>query len=256
MTPADRTKRLVVTISEIFCLIGTLVGTGVIGTRVQESSGGALAADATLLAPAGPAFSIWSVIYTGLLAYTIYLWLPGKAKLPIVRKTAYPVAASMVLNATWLLVTQAGWIWVSVLVIFALLISLLVAVFQLEREREHMPSAARTIIFDGTLGLYLGWVTVASCANVTAALVASGVNAPIGLRDIIALAVLVVAGFAVNFITKTLGARLAVVAAVVWGLSWIAIGRLGYSPLSPLTAGAAIAVAGWVILTLWKARRR
>ena len=50
------------TVAEIGCILGTLVGVGVLGTRVEESSGGALAADATLLAPASPAFSIWSVI--------------------------------------------------------------------------------------------------------------------------------------------------------------------------------------------------
>ncbi|WP_159081317.1 hypothetical protein [Nocardioides sediminis] len=61
-TTADRVRQVVVTLAEVFCVLGTLVGTGVIGTRVEESSGGALAADATLLAPLGPAFSIWSVV--------------------------------------------------------------------------------------------------------------------------------------------------------------------------------------------------
>ena len=65
------------TVAEIGCILGTLVGVGVLGTRVEESSGGALAADATLLAPASPAFSIWSVIYGGLAAYTIWQWLPA-----------------------------------------------------------------------------------------------------------------------------------------------------------------------------------
>ena len=65
-TGADRGRQVGVTIAEVFCIVGTLVGVGVIGTRVAESSGGALSADATLLAPLGPAFSIWSVVYAGL----------------------------------------------------------------------------------------------------------------------------------------------------------------------------------------------
>ena len=54
---AVRVRQVAVTAAEIFCVVGTLYGTGVIGTRVEESSGGRLAADATLIAPAGPAFS-------------------------------------------------------------------------------------------------------------------------------------------------------------------------------------------------------
>src|SRR5688500_7144326 len=118
---SDRPRQITVTLAEIFCVLGTLVGVGVIGTRVEESSGGSLAADATLLAPAGPAFSIWSVIYLGLAAYTVWQWLPGPGRSELARRTGWMVAASMVLNAAWLLVTQQGWIWVSVLVILALL---------------------------------------------------------------------------------------------------------------------------------------
>ena len=116
----DLARRLFVTAAEIFCVIGTLVGTGVIGTRVAESSGGALSADATLIAPLGTAFSIWSVIYLGLFAYTIWQWLPRVATTSRERRIGWLAGITMILNAVWLLVTQVGWIWVSVLVILAL----------------------------------------------------------------------------------------------------------------------------------------
>ena len=96
---SDRLRQVAVTLAEVFCVIGTLVGVGVIGTRVEESSGGALAADATLLAPAGPAFSIWSVIYLGLLGYTVWQWLPEQATDRRHRAIGWLAAASMVLNA-------------------------------------------------------------------------------------------------------------------------------------------------------------
>ena len=60
---SDRTRQIIVTLSAVFMIVGTLFGTGVIGTRVEEASGGSLSATATLIAPL-PAFSIWSVIYT------------------------------------------------------------------------------------------------------------------------------------------------------------------------------------------------
>ena len=136
-TPADRARQVGVTLAEVFCVVGTLVGVGVIGTRVEESSGGALAADATLIAPAGPAFSIWTPIYLGLLAYTVWQWLPEQATDARHRAIGWLVAASMVLNAAWLLVTQQGWLWASVVVILALALSLGLLVRRLQQRPSY-----------------------------------------------------------------------------------------------------------------------
>ena len=51
-TGRDRARQLTVTGSEILCVVGTLYGVGLLGTRVEESSGGALSAEATRIAPA------------------------------------------------------------------------------------------------------------------------------------------------------------------------------------------------------------
>ncbi|MEW1954484.1 TspO/MBR family protein [Terrabacter sp. NPDC080008] len=124
LTTGDQVRRLVVVAAEVFCVVGTLVGVGVLGTRVEESSGGALAATATLVAPAGPAFSIWTPIYLGLLGYAVWQLLPAHAVRDRARSTGWLAAASMVLNALWLLVTQQGSIWASVVVIVALALTL------------------------------------------------------------------------------------------------------------------------------------
>lgn len=233
----DLARRVTVTLAEIFCVVGTLVGTGVIGTRVAESSGGALAADATLLAPAGPAFSIWSVIYLGLAAYTVWQWLPAKATDERARATGWLAAASMVLNAAWLLVTQAGWIWVSVLVILALLTTLVLLVARLARRPAR--SLGDRIVLDGTFGLYLGWVGVATCANVAAALaVDTTVDRAVAEAGAVLAVLLVLAGGA--WLARSYGGRWPVALASAWGLAWIAVGRLGDSPESVVTAVAAI----------------
>ncbi len=252
-TPADRLRQVGVTVAEVLCVLGTLVGVGVLGTRVEESSGGALAADATLLAPAGPAFSIWSVVYAGLLAYTVWQWLPGQATAERHRRTGWLVAASMLLNAGWLLVTQQGWLWVSVLVIVALLAVLVRAMVLLTRHPASGP--VERVLVDGTVGLYLGWVAVATCANVTATLVASGVEPGRPVADVVAVAVLlVVAGVGV-LLARALGGRVAVAAAVAWGLAWIAVGRTADEPTSTATAVAAVVVALVVLVATGLARR-
>lgn len=240
----DTTRQLTVTVSAVAMTIGTLFGIGVFGTRVEESAGGGLAATATLLAPAGPAFSIWSLIYVGLFCYVVWQWLPHNRESARERSIGWLAAASMVLNAAWLLVTQFGWLWASVAVIAALVVVLGVLVRRLTEVQST--STVETIVVDGTFGLYLGWVAVATVANITATLVDSGID-PVGiLSEILAVVVLVVTAAIGVLLATQLGGRLAVAAAMVWGLLWITVGRLTTQPHSPAT-GIAAAVAAAIV---------
>ena len=243
--PADRLRQVTVTVAALFCVVGTLVGVGVIGTRVAESAGGALAADATLIAPAGPAFVIWTPIYLGLAGFTVFQWLPTQTAEPRHRAIGWLAAASMVLNAVWLLVTQQDWIWVSVVVMAALVATLALLVRRLEEHPSY--GHGETVLVDGTFGLYLGWVAVAACANVAAALAASGVDPGGLLAQLAAVVVLAVAAGVGVLLARRLGGRWAVAVAMAWGLLWVAWGRLAGEPRSVVVALAAV-VAAVVVL--------
>ncbi|MEP6648694.1 MAG: hypothetical protein ABJA74_02105 [Lapillicoccus sp.] len=162
------------------------------------------------------------MIYLGLLAYTVWQWLPQAAASERTRSTGWLAAASMVLNAGWLLVTQQGWIWARVVVILALAVVLGVLVRRLTQRSAS--GTAERIVFDGTFGLYLGWVAVATCANITAAFVSSGVEPGPGVSDVLAVVVLAVAAVLGVVLAGTLGGRYAVAVAIVLGLAWIAVG--------------------------------
>jgi hypothetical protein len=244
-----------VTLAEVSCLLGTLVGLGVLGRRVEEAAGGALAADATLLAPAGPAFTIWTPIYLGLLGYTIWQWLPGQATAPRHRAIGWLVAASMALNAGWLLVTQRGWLWASVVVIVVLLTVLVALMVRVQRTPPSGSRWAELLLVDGTFGAYLGWVTVATCANVTAALVASGVRPEPPLDDLAAVAVLAVVALVGMLLARRLEGRFAVAGAMIWGLAWIAVGRTADLPPAMPVAVVALFVALVIAADTLRARR-
>ncbi|MGG5257768.1 TspO/MBR family protein [Phycicoccus avicenniae] len=253
-TSADRLRQVGVTLAEVFCVVGTLVGVGVIGTRVEESSGGALAADATYVAPAGPAFSIWSVIYAGLLGYTVWQWLPGQATDRRHRSIGWLAAVSMVLNAAWLLVTQQSWLWASVVVIIALWATLVVLVLRLQEHPSY--GTPETVLVDGTFGLYLGWVSVATFANIVATVSASGVDLDGTAGVVVALVVLAVVAALGTWLARRLGGRWAVAAAIAWGLAWLAWGRLTDEPSSALVALGAIAAAVVVVTATARVRTR
>lgn len=252
VTRPDTVRALVITVSEVLCIFGTMVGVGVFGgTPVAQAAGGALSAEATRIAPAVPAFSIWSVIYVGLAVYTVLQWLPGRRATARHRSVGYLVAASMLLNAAWLLVVQADWIWVSVVVILALVAVLGVIVRRLATTPAE--GTVDRIVTDGTFGLYVGWVSVATCANITAALVDSGLDVAAPAADVWSAVVLVVAGAVGVVLALRTGGNLGAGAAMVWGISWIAVARLSGAPASTSTAVVAIAVAALIaVITLWR----
>ena len=229
----------VVTASAVVMVIGTLAGFGVLGTRVEESSGGAFAANATLLTPATRAFSVWSLIYLGLLGYVIWQW--RAASRPRADRIAVPAAASMLLNALWLGVTQIGWLWPSVVVILTLALVLGVLVRRLAETRPE--SRLEAVVVDGTFGVYLGWVSVASVANITAVLVDAGIDPGAPWAELLAVVVLAVAALLGVGYAVRLGGRWAIAAAMAWALAWIAVGRLAGPLYSTVTAVAAILAA-------------
>lgn len=243
----DLYRQVTVTASMIFCLLGSMIGVGVFGgTPIAEAAGGALGTDATLLAPASAAFSIWSAVYAGLVAYTVWQWLPAQRVSTRQRSLGWLVAASMVLNAVWILSIQAGWLNASVLVI-AVLLAVLTVLF-LRYSARPASSWLEAVVVDGTLGLYLGWVCVAVCANIAAALTTAGFNG-FGLSEdgwavgVLAVVALVGIGLAVRG-----NGRLAVAAAIGWGLSWIAVARTGGDMESTTTSVAAAVVAILVVV--------
>ncbi len=243
-TRSDLARQLGVSFSFVAGLIGTLFGIGVLGTRVESSAGGALRADATLLTPAGTAFSIWTVIYLGLIAYLVWQWLPRNAGNAKARATGWWAAASLLLNGAWLGVTQAGWLWISVLVIAVLAFVLGKVCLALVGTRPDGPFELIALYL--TFGLYLGWVCVATVANITAAAVGTGVRLD-GAGPIVAVAVLLVAGGLGVYLSRALPGQPAIGAAMAWGLAWIAIGRLVAQPPS-LLVGVVAAVCAIGVL--------
>ena len=248
-------RQVVVLVSTIGAIVGSLVGSGALGgTPIAQSAGGALSADATPVAPAVPAFSIWSVIYLGLVAYTIWQLLPKERTDSRQRRLGYPIAASLLLNAAWILSVQAGLLVVSAVVI-VLLLMVLVYTFRICLLTRPAGWVEATVV-DGVVGLYLGWACVATIANITAVLTATGFSGWGISRDIWAVVVIAVAGVIGVAVAIRGRGRLSPTAALCWGLAWVAVARLTGDLRSTPAAIAAIAAAVIVLLAtiVWRIR--
>ncbi|MHA7287588.1 tryptophan-rich sensory protein [Arthrobacter sp. MDT3-44] len=251
----DTVRQSAVTLSAAACILGSAAGVGAFGgPSIRDAAGGLFAPDATLLAPSSSAFSIWSVIYAGLMAYTTFQWLPSQRMSERQRRLGWAVAASMLLNLAWILSAQANRLALSLLVILLLLVALVSAV----RTLNDHPTETRLegALVDTPIGLYLGWVLVAAAANAAAFLTDRNTDlfgwkgstwAILGI-----LAVLLTAAV----ICSTDRGRLSVAAAASWGLLWIAVERVLGEPFAVDIAFAAVAAIFLLLITAGSRRHR
>ncbi len=240
-------------LAAVACVVGSAAGVGAFGgPSISQAAGGVLAPDATLLAPASRAFTIWSVIYAGLVLYTLYQWLPSQRTSKRQRRLGWVVASSMLLNLAWIVSVQASMLSVSLAVILLLLGVLLYALRILNRTRPR--SRWEGALVDVPLGLYLGWVIVAAAANI-ASVVTAARSDLFGWGGLIwALVGLAAVALGTITVCMTDRGRLSVAFAACWGLTWIAVERFFGEPNAPVVAFAAV-FAVFLILVSAGSRR-
>jgi len=119
--------------------------------------------------PAGYVFSIWGLIYLGLIAYGIFQALPAQRDNPRLRATGWWVVLGGLANSAWIFLWHYEQFPLTLIAMFTLLVSLIMTYLGLKIGRGIVSKAefwAVRIPFS----VYLGWITVATVANVTSVL--------------------------------------------------------------------------------------
>lgn len=246
--PNDLARQIIVIAAATFMIIAAMVGTGLLGgTAVQDLQGGALDEDGSYLAPASPAFSIWSAIYLGLIAYTVWQALPGQRTKTRQRAIGWWIALTMVLNGLWLVLAQFTTLIATVIGIVVLLVVLGIT-FRISVEtRDAEDGLLDALLIDGVTGLHLGWVTLATVANITAWLTQLAPDAWGENATGWGVAVLIVVGLIGLAIAWFSRGRIAPALALAWGLAWLGVARLTGEPVS-IGIGVTAIVVGAVVL--------
>lgn len=115
-----------------------------------------------LFVPIGLTFAIWGVIYLLLL---VVVGAGAIRKENALRDADWWFAWSCLLNAGWIFAWHYEWLMVSVVIMLLLLHSLVTINQRLMGSGDSLTRL--------TFGIYLGWICVATVANVTALLVAN-----------------------------------------------------------------------------------
>jgi len=171
--------------------------------------------------PAGYVFSIWGIIYIGLIAYAIYQALPAQKDNPRMQSTGWWVLLGGLANSIWIFLWHYQQ-FVATLGAMLILLATLIAVYLRLRAGQKKVSMAETWMARVPFSIYLGWITVATVANISDVLDFVGWNR-FGLSEatwmvIILGAVLVIAGL-MNFLRRDVAYTLV----ILWALIGIAV---------------------------------
>ena len=198
--------------------------------------------------PAGYVFSIWSVIYLLLAAFTIDQARSSRSDDPTLRRLGWLPAIAGVLNTSWVLSFQYELFIVTVPLMVGLLVTLIWINAITFADRHRLTGVGRWTV-RLPFSVYLGWITVATIANIAQTLQAVGVTVAPDLAPFIASAVLIIGlAIAVTYVRRF--ADVAYGAVIVWAYLGIAIEEASTPVVAITAAGGAGVVAALLISTI------
>lgn len=205
-----------------------------------------------LVIPAGYVFAIWGLIYLLLGAFSIDQARSSRATDPTLRRLGWLPALSGVLNTTWLLLFHYEVFILTVPVMVALLVTLIRINAITFADRDRLVGLARWTV-RLPFSVYLGWITVATIANVAQSLDAVGFDAfgvdpPLVASGVLLFGLAIALTYVWRFSDSAFGC------VIVWAYVGIAV-REAATPIVPVVAslGAAI-VAALVVWTVARTR--
>lgn len=234
----ERIKQILVIIATIGVItINYLAGTG----HVNNISPAEIAAKyPTLITPAGYAFSIWGLIYLGLLAFSIYQALPKNAEKFRPLRSVYILSCAA--NCAWIY----GWHHELMPLCLGIILVLLVALAFINIKLQATSSYADYWLVKTPFGLYFGWVTAATILNATVLLVYLNIQAPDSTSVILGAVLLFIAtafGIIICLKLKNYFYPLS----IAWALTAIAI---KHSEQTLIVSAAAVGVSACLIAAL------
>ena len=198
--------------------------------------------------PAGYVFSIWGLIYLGLIAYAIFQALPAQRENPRLRSIGGLFLLSSVANIAWIFLWHYE-VFPATLPVMLVLLGSLIAIYLRLGTGLTPVSRAETWMVRVPFSVYLGWITVATVANATQLLYFLGWNGgALGpeVWTVIMLAVAVVLAWLMA-ITRRDVAYLLV---LVWAFIGIASKHAGTPVVSNAAWIATVLVAAAVIWSI------
>jgi len=196
----------------------------------------------SLFTPAGYTFSIWGIIYLSLGGYVIYQALPAQRESEVLAQISKMFMINCVANASWLFAWHYDLLWISLVLMSVILITL-VLIYKTLDSGNSTASRVRRLLVHLPFSLYIGWITVASIANIS--VVQTGMNWDnIGINA--AIWTIVKIGIAGAIGAAVMLSKGDIAFALVVG--WAALGIAVKQGLDPMVAGSAGTIVVMIVL--------
>lgn len=194
--------------------------------------------------PAGYVFAIWGVIYTGLIAFTVYHSLPSQRENPRLRAIGWLFVVSNLFNSAWILAWHYFQWTLSWVIMLGILVSLLTIYTRIGAGIK--PTSRKEMwLINVPFSIYTAWITVATIANTTVMLQSLGwEGAP--LSGQIWSAIVIVVGAAITSYVVYTRRDIAFAGVVIWAYLGIVVKYTGIG----LVVGAAGVMAAVVAVVL------
>ncbi|MFN8417717.1 MAG: TspO/MBR family protein [Anaerolineae bacterium] len=194
--------------------------------------------------PANFTFSIWGVIYLLLIAFAVYQALPSQRTNIYARRIGWLFIVTCVLNCAWITAFQFRQFWVSVLIIVALLATLIL-IYQRLGSGQQQVSTRDYWFYRLPFSVYLGWVSVATIANLTVTLYSAGWDG-FGLSGPVWAAIMLVIGGVLGAIMLLTRRDVAFALVILWAFGGIVSKQAEFA----IVAGTALAVIVALVVLL------
>lgn len=200
----------------------------------------------SLFTPAGYVFSIWGLIYLLLIGFTIFQALPSQKDNPILERIGLWFFISCLFNGSWIFMWHYGLYGLSVVMMLGLLISLL-GVYLRANIGKSQPRLIERLMIDIPFGVYLGWISVATIANIASLLIVIGWGG-FGLLPVFWTVVVLIVGLLLGLAMIALRHEIAYPLVLIWAFFGIIQAQ---SENTPIVVAAGIASAILVVALLF-----
>ena len=194
--------------------------------------------------PAGYVFSIWGLIYLGLILFAVYQALPAQRSNPRLERVGYLFALSCLANIVWLFLWHYEQFPLTLIAMFSLL-GLLIAIYLRLGIGRGAVSRGEEWCVRAPFSVYLGWVSVATIANVSTTLEYLKWNGW-GIAPQVWAVIMLIVGVGLALAMSLSRGDVAYVLVLIWAYAGIAVKQSG----APLVATAAWVTAGLLVLLL------
>jgi benzodiazapine receptor len=223
-------------------------GTKIIGGRLTAEISDA---NPTLVTPAGYVFSIWGVIYILLGIFVVFQALSARREKDYHGRISWLFVLSSLLNIAWLFLWQFEYLSLSVVLMFLLLATLIAIYLRLNIGKSAAPLREKLAVHL-PFSVYLGWITIASIANVSVTLVSLERNG-LGISQETWAALIIIVALLITLLVIATRRDVAYGLVVIWALVGIAVKQNGHSNIVMIAETSAIitaiAVAASILLT-------